>query len=196
VSLRQIPNLICAARVVLIVPIVWTLLHGQSAWTLLLFGIAAVSDGADGFLAKKFGWQTRLGAFLDPAADKALLITVFITLAVMGLAPLWLVAIVVGRDVVIVSGALAYRLRFGALEMHPRIASKINTGCQLAFVLGIVCSQAFSLPKDWVITALGAAVLVMGVISGLDYVLTYAFKAMQAARAEGSSPGAGGVSSN
>ena len=103
-SLRQLPNAICVARIALVVPIAITLLDGDFVATLWLFALAAFSDGLDGYLAKRFGWTTELGKFLDPLADKLLLVTVFITLAVAGLTPVWLAVIVVARDVII--GAL------------------------------------------------------------------------------------------
>jgi cardiolipin synthase (CMP-forming) len=176
-SLRQIPNAICVGRLALVVPIAWTLVHDDPAATLWLFAAAAVSDGADGFLAKRFGWQSELGAFLDPLADKVLLTTAYITLAWLGLIAPWLVLLTVGRDAVIVSGALAYRLRVGPVKIEPKISSKINTACQLLFVLIIISRQAFSVPVAWVATAVGAAVLVTTVISGADYVLTYGKRA-------------------
>jgi len=175
--LRQIPNAICLARLALVVPIAWTLIHDDPAATLWLFGAAAVSDGADGFLAKRFGWQTDLGAFLDPLADKVLLVTVFVTLAWLDLVPMWLVLLAVGRDLVIVSGALAYRLVVGPMKIEPKMSSKINTACQLGFVLIVICRQAFSLPPLWVATGAGAAMMVMTVVSGLDYVMTYSQRA-------------------
>jgi cardiolipin synthase len=178
--LRQIPNAICLARLALVVPIAWTLLHDDPASTLWLFGAAAVSDGADGFLAKRFGWQTDLGAFLDPLADKVLLVTVFVTLAWMELVPMWLVLLAVGRDAVIVAGALAYKIVVGSLQIVPRVSSKINTAAQLGFVLVVICRQAFSLPPLWVATAMGAAMMMMTVISGLDYVMTYGSRARAA----------------
>jgi cardiolipin synthase len=176
-SLRQIPNAICLARLALVLPIAWTLVHDDPAATLWLFGAAAVSDGADGYLAKRFGWQTDLGAFLDPLADKVLLTTAFVTLGWLDLVPMWLVLLAVGRDLVIVSGALAYRILVGPLKIVPKISSKINTACQLGFVLIVICRQAFSVPAAWIATASGAAVLVMTVISGIDYVLTYGMRA-------------------
>jgi cardiolipin synthase len=181
--LRQLPNAICLARLALVIPIAWTLLHDDPASTLWLFGAAAVSDGADGFLAKRFGWQSDLGAFLDPLADKVLLVTVFVTLAWMDLVPLWLVLLAVGRDVVIVAGALAYKLVMGSVQIEPRMSSKINTAAQLGFVLVVICRQAFSLPPLWMATALGAAMTVMTVISGIDYVMTYGSRARAAVRA-------------
>ena len=156
-SLRQIPNAICLARLALVVPIAWTLVHDDPALTLWLFGAAAVSDGADGFLAKRFGWQTDLGAFLDPLADKVLLMTTFVTLGWLALVPMWMVLLTVSRDCVIVAGALAYRLLLGPMKIAPTISSKLNTTCQLIFVLIVICRQAFSLPVAWVATGCPSA---------------------------------------
>lgn len=181
--LRQIPNAICLARLALVIPVAWTLIRDDPASTLWLFGAAAVSDGADGFLAKRFGWQSDLGAFLDPLADKVLLVTAFVTLAWLDLVPLWLVLLAVGRDLVIVCGALAYRLAVGPLKIEPKISSKINTACQLGFVLIIICREAFSLPVAWVATLAGAATMVMTVVSGVDYVLSYSKRARESLRA-------------
>lgn len=189
VSLRQIPNLITAVRILLIVPITIALVHEQLLTTLLLIGIAAVSDAADGFLAKQFGWQTELGALLDPVADKLLLATVFVTLASLGGVPIWLMAAAVGRDVVIVMGALAYRRWIGNIRMEPSAVSKINTLCQLAFVGCVVARQKFSVPPAWLITLLGALVLLTVVISGLDYVITFARRAISIARTRRLAPG-------
>src|SRR6202795_500433 len=114
-SPRHIPNVISAIRILLVAPIAVALADRQLVTTILLFGVAALSDAADGFLAKRFGWQSELGAVLDPAADKLLLVTVFITLAYLKLVPLWLMAAAVGRDATIVLGALLYRFCFGSL---------------------------------------------------------------------------------
>src|SRR3984957_16939384 len=134
-SLRQLPNLITSIRILLVVPIAVALLNHRLPATIALFAAAALSDAADGFLAKRFGWQSELGAVLDPAADKLLLATVFITLAYLRLIPLWLMAVAVARDAIIVLGALLYRLCFGPLNVRPSIVSKFNTLCQTAFIL-------------------------------------------------------------
>ncbi len=188
VSLRQLPNLITVMRIGLIVPIAVALLRGNLLMTMLLVSGAAVSDGADGFLAKRFGWQTALGAVLDPAADKLLLATVFVTLAILGGVPIWLVAAAVGRDVILVLGALAYRYRYGPLNIRPTIISKINTLCQLAFILGVLGRQALDFPPEWVVTLMGALVLVTVAVSGLDYVLAFILRA-RAQRARGVATG-------
>ena len=108
-SLRQIPNVISAIRILLVVPIAVALLNHRLPATIALFALAALSDAADGFLAKRFGWQSDLGAVLDPAADKLLLASVFVVLAYLHLIPLWLMATAVARDAIIVTGALLYR---------------------------------------------------------------------------------------
>ena len=120
-KLVTIPNLICLLRMALTVPIVVLLAEGRYGLTLVLFAIAAASDILDGYLAKTFGWQSELGKVLDPLADKLLLVSVFITLAVIGLVPVWLATIAVLRDVVIGAGALVYKSLFGPLEGRPTV---------------------------------------------------------------------------
>jgi cardiolipin synthase len=170
---RQIPNVISSLRILLVIPIALALLHRDLITTMGLFGVAAVSDAADGFLAKRFAWQSSLGAVLDPAADKLLLATVYITLTMSGLVPPWLTAAVVGRDVIIVAGALAYRIWVGAVTVRPSVVSKLNTLFQLCFVLAVIGARRFEFVPGWAIILLGAVVLVTAAVSGLDYVLTF-----------------------
>jgi len=181
-KLATVPNLICVLRMALTVPIVLLLAEGRYDLTLVLFAIAAVSDMLDGYLAKTFGWTSEVGKVLDPLADKLLLVSVFITLACIGLVPVWLAAIAVARDVVIGVGALIYKWLFGPLEGRPTIPSKINTLVQLLFVIAVVWRAAFPVFPAWVITALGALVLVTTIVSGVDYVLTYIRKAVAVSR--------------
>ena len=105
--------------------------------TLLLFFIAAMSDGLDGFLAKRFDWTSELGKILDPLADKLLLVGVFLVATWYGLIPRWLTSAAVGRDVMILLGAIAYRVGWGPLTGRPMISSKINTLMQLLYVLAV-----------------------------------------------------------
>ncbi len=181
-SARQIPNVISSIRILLVAPIAMALAHHQLSTTIALFGIAALSDAADGFLAKRYGWQSELGAVLDPAADKLLLATVFITLAYMKLVPLWLMAAAVARDAIIVLGALIYRFWFGPLNVRPSIVSKFNTLCQAAFILAVVGREEFAVPPAWTVTLLGALVFVTVSVSGLDYVLIYGRRALGLAK--------------
>jgi len=183
VNLRQLPNIICVARIGLVVPIAHTLLAGDFITTLWLFAVAAFSDGLDGFLAKRFGWTTELGKFLDPLADKLLLVTVFITLAIAGYTPVWLAVIVVTRDVVIGAGSAVFSWLFGPLHGRATTVSKINTGVQILYVLVVVANLGLGWPPAAVVVTLGAAVLVTTVVSGIDYVLTYSRRAGAVARA-------------
>jgi len=164
------------------VPIALALMHHQYMMTMVLFGVAAVSDAADGFIAKRFGWQTSLGAALDPAADKLLLATVFVTLAVLRLIPLWLMAAALARDIIIVAGAVAYRVFYGPIEVRPSMASKLNTLCQVAFILAIIGREEFSRPPAAIVLLLGAVTFVTIVVSGIDYVFRYGRRALQEAK--------------
>jgi len=179
---RQIPNLITALRIVLIAPIAVALLHHELRIALGLFFLGAASDLLDGFIAKRFHWQSALGGVLDPAADKLLLATSFVVLAVMHLVPLWLMATAVARDLIIVSGAIAYRLWLGPIEARPSMLSKLNTLCQALFILCVIARQQFSQPAAWVIVTLGALTFLTTAVSGIDYVLRYGKAAVDESR--------------
>lgn len=189
--LRQLPNLISSIRILLVVPIALALAHRELITTLWLFGIAAVSDGVDGFLAKRFGWQTELGGILDPVADKLMLATVFVMLTLFGNVPAWLTAIVIARDCIIVLGAVSYRVLLGPIPARPSLVSKINTLCQATFILVIMGEQQFSWPHALALP-LGALVFVTAVVSGIDYVLVYGRQAADQARCRQRSARAGG----
>jgi cardiolipin synthase len=180
--LRYLPNALTLLRILLVGPVVWLLLHGDYPRTLIVFAIAAVTDAIDGLLAKRFGWTSELGKVLDPLADKLLLVAMFVTLSVLGLAPVWLTVLVVARDVVIAFGALLFRLSFGALEGRPTPVSKLNTLCQILFVLAVTARAAGASLSEPVVMTLGALVMVTTVVSGLDYVLRYASRAMKVRR--------------
>jgi cardiolipin synthase len=177
---RHIPNIITVIRILLVVPIALALWHGQLALSIALFAVAAVSDAADGYLAKRFAWRSELGAVLDPIADKLLLATVFVTLSFLKLVPLWLMAAAVARDAIIVCGAALYRLVIGRLTAHPSLISKINTLCQAAFILAVVSRAKFMAPPEWTIVWMGALVFALVAVSGIDYVLVYGRRAIEA----------------
>jgi cardiolipin synthase len=177
-ALRQIPNVITSIRILLVVPIAVSLANHRWELTIALFGAAALSDAADGFLAKRFGWQSELGAVLDPVADKLLMATAFVTLAYLRLVPLWLMATAIARDIIIVAGAILYRYWLGPLSVRPSVVSKLNTLCQAAFILAVVGREAFSAPSRWVVVVLGALTFVTVMISGIDYVLIYSRRAL------------------
>jgi cardiolipin synthase (CMP-forming) len=183
VSLRWLPNAICVARMLLVLPVATTLLAGAYSATLALFAVAAVSDGLDGWLAKRYDWTSALGKLLDPIADKVLLVSLFLTLGWIGLMPSWLAAAVVLRDVVIVSGAITYRLMIGPVEGRPTIASKLNTLLQLSLVLAVIARAGWPAVPRPLLTVLGAATFVTTTASGIDYVLTWGRLAWRERRA-------------
>jgi len=164
-------------RILLVIPIVMSLRSEDFRLALILIFVAGFSDGLDGYLAKKFDWRTRLGGLLDPLADKLLLITVILTLTFMNLTPVWLAAVVIGRDLIIVTGATVYNYLIGPVTGEPSIISKINTVCQLLYMLCVIANSAFGWPPAMGILLIGAAVLVTSVVSGLDYVVRWSIKA-------------------
>ncbi len=181
-SLRFLPNALTVLRIALIGPLSLALFDGDYPLALFLFAAAAATDAADGLLAKWFGWTTELGKILDPLADKLLSLMVFITLSMLELVPVWLAVLVIGRDVVIGTGALVFRYRFGPLGGHPTRVSKLNTLCLILFVLAVIGAAASPLVPPSVVVALGALVMVTTVVSGLNYVLLYGRKAAAAQR--------------
>jgi cardiolipin synthase (CMP-forming) len=175
--MRHLPNLICALRIVLVWPIATTLHAGQFRVALALFVTAAVSDGLDGYLAKRFDWTSDLGKLLDPMADKLLLITLFVECAWLGLAPWWLTAAVVARDVLIGLGALTYRLWFGPLHGRPTPLSKINTAAQLLYVMLLIFNAALRAPPHAVLDVFAIIAFATTALSGVNYVLIFTRRA-------------------
>jgi len=183
-TLRFLPNLLCILRMLLVYPVAHGILLGHYTGVLAVFALAAFTDGLDGFLAKRFAWSTELGKHLDPLADKLLLVTVFFCLSLAKLAPWWLTATVLLRDVLIVAGAIAYRVLLGPIQGQPTPQSKLNTFCQIMFCLAVVAEAAYQWPGPEAITVLGALAFLTTAVSGLDYVLVYSRRAVLAARAQ------------
>ena len=176
-SLSWLPNAISLLRIALIAPILLLILDGSFGWALALFLLAGFSDGLDGYLAKRFDWHTRLGALLDPVADKLLVAGLFITLAYTQDIPVWLAAVVILRDVVIVAGATVYNFFVRPVQGEPTRVSKLNTSLQLLFLLFVISRAGFEWPEPITLTVLGASVLVTVVISGVDYVWSWSRRA-------------------
>jgi cardiolipin synthase (CMP-forming) len=176
--LRQLPNLICVGRIVLAWPIVMSLRDGNYAASMWLFALAAVSDGLDGYLAKRFHWTSDLGKLLDPAADKLLLVSVFVSATWLGLVPRWLTAAVVGRDALIALGALTFRLWFGPLRGRPTLLSKLNTAVQLMYLFCVMANASREFPGPAVLGVLAVITLVTTVASGVDYVVVFTRRAL------------------
>jgi cardiolipin synthase len=175
---RDIPNLITVFRFLLVTPVVWAMLDDRFGLALLLFGIAGLSDAIDGYLAKRNNWSSRLGAIMDPLADKLLLVCAFVTLGWLDLIPLWLVALIILRDIIIVTGALVYHYKVEKITMEPSMVSKLNTFTQILLVFTVMFSRGIqALPDTW-IDVLLYAVLVTTVWSGLGYMWTWGRRAL------------------
>lgn len=180
-KLKYIPNMICVVRIILVAPIVWALLEGRYGLALGLILVAGFSDALDGFLARRFDWRTRLGGLLDPAADKLLMFAAYVTLAWIGLVPVWFSAIVVGRDIIIIAGAIVYQLYVAPVHGEPTGASKLNTVFQILFVLLTISHAWRGQPSMFALQLLGAAILMTITISTIQYVTTGVRRARQKA---------------
>jgi cardiolipin synthase len=177
VKLRHIPNILTAFRFLLVPPVVVFMLKDEFMPALVLFAVAGFSDAVDGFLARRYHWTSRIGGLMDPLADKLLMVSSYLTLGWLGLIPVWLVALVILRDLVIVTGAVIYNARIEQVEATPSVVSKLNTLAQILLVLSVLFSQAVSALPDWWIDALIYGVLVTIVWSGAGYVWTWGRRA-------------------
>lgn len=174
---RNIPNILTVLRVLLIYPIIYCLFHEVYGYALTLFIIAGLTDGLDGILARRYHWQTRFGSIIDPIADKLLIIICFISLYLLGHLPLWLVAVVLGRDLIILAGALAYHVFIGRYTMEPSMLSKINTCLQLLFLTLMMVQLAIGVVPQWGVTSMMYLVSLVSMLSCLDYIFVWGSKA-------------------
>lgn len=182
--LASLPNTITVLRMAAVIPLTWLLIAQQFGAALVVAFAAGLSDAVDGFLAKRFGWQSYIGGILDPLADKLLLLSCFVVLAAQGWIPPWLLVLVLGRDLVIVVGALMFHFWFGRVEPEPSPVSKTNTFLQIALVLLVLLDRIRGfIEAEW-ITALVWAVTVTTVLSGIQYVWVWGRRAWLSKREE------------
>ncbi|PSF09811.1 CDP-alcohol phosphatidyltransferase [Marinobacter halophilus] len=179
---RWIPNALTFLRILLIIPFAGALLEGNYRLSLFIFAVAAVTDALDGFLARYFHWRSRLGAVADPLADKALLISAYLMLTYTGILPVWLFALVLGRDLVIVAGGLMYHYGVGRFEMEPSIPGKINTFIQVLMALAVIILMAGLPMQLWVMEIGILLVAVSAIFSGFHYILVWGMRAWRAKR--------------
>ena len=178
---RNLPNIISVFRILLVPPVVWYLLQGRYDIALGLFLLAGFSDGLDGYLARHYHWTSRLGAILDPLADKLLMFASYLTLGWLQDLPVWLVAAVILRDVIIIGGSLLYRWLIGRVEFQPLWISKLNTVCQILLVALTLLILAGVPVLQPVQTVLVWVVLATTVSSGIAYVWVWSRRAMNPA---------------
>jgi len=171
--MHHLPNIISFLRIILVAPIVWALLNNHYDLAVILFVIAGISDGVDGFLAKRFDWTSRFGGVLDAIADKLLLVSTFICLWLLAVFPLWLVALIIIRDVLIVGGGVIYNLKVEKFIAEPSVMSKLNTLLQIVLATVGVLSLGLLKVSAVMIDVLSWAVAVTVVLSGFGYANTW-----------------------
>lgn len=165
----NLANAISIARLLSVPAIVWLLLKREWTLAFALFVIAGISDAVDGLLARRFGMQTELGGYLDPLADKALLVAIYLVLGWLGHLPDWLVILVVSRDILIVGGALLSFAMGSGLAVRPIFVSKLNTAAQIALAAAILAELAFGWFGERAVFAMIWLVGATTVISGAGY---------------------------
>jgi cardiolipin synthase len=139
----SIPNLVTLARILSVPVMVWAIASGEMMLAFVLFVVAGVSDAVDGFLAKRFGMASELGAYLDPLADKTLLVSIYVTLGITGAIARWLVILVVSRDLMIVGAVMLSWLVGKPVAVRPLFVSKLNTAAQIVFAGIVLASLGF-----------------------------------------------------
>ena len=180
----QIPNAITIARMVVALPLLWLLTHEQFPQALVLALLAGMSDVVDGFLAKRYGWQSVLGGILDPIADKLLLSVCLFGLWWSEHLPTWLVATILLRDLTVGIGAFAWWRWSGAIRPAPTGISKVTTLSQLLLVALVLAHlSGFDLAPSW-LAPLMLATAAVTVVSGLHYVVDYSLRAWRGQRGE------------
>jgi cardiolipin synthase (CMP-forming) len=172
-SFSRLPNLITLARIALVPVLILLLKDQEYAAGLIVFVIAGASDALDGYLAKRLNVQSRMGAILDPVADKLLLVSAYVMLTVLGHIPFWLMLVVTFRDLLIVVGYVVYTSHAGPVKMRPSVLSKLNTLAQIALATLILAQQAAGLDWPLTVNVLVIAVLVTTVVSGAHYLWSW-----------------------
>ncbi len=166
----SIPNLITLCRILLVPVVVWAITAGEMRIAFVLFLAAGISDAVDGFLAKRFGMRTELGAYLDPLADKTMLVSIYIALGIIEALPRWLVILVVSRDIMIVGAVILSWLVHKPMPLNPLLVSKLNTVAQISLAGVVLAALGFELNVDVAIIGLAALVAALTLLSVVFYV--------------------------
>lgn len=173
INASQIPNLLTFSRIALVPVLILVLKDRDYTAALLVFLLAGISDALDGWIAKRWRYTTRVGAILDPVADKFLLVSSYVMLMLLDHLPFWLVLTVAFRDMIIIGGYLVYTSVIGAAQMRPSLLSKFNTLVQIVLVVAILAHEASGFDYRPFIDALIWLVFATTVASGLHYVLVW-----------------------
>ena len=166
----SIPNLITLGRILLVPIVVWAISSGAMWIAFVLFLAAGVSDAVDGYLAKRFGMASELGSYLDPLADKALIVSIYVTLGIKAIIPGWLVILVVSRDIMIVGAVMLSWLIGSPIKVKPLLVSKLNTVAQIVFATVVLGSLGFDIEARTLTLVLMGLVAVLTLLSVAAYV--------------------------
>jgi cardiolipin synthase len=170
----NLPNLITLGRLLSVPVAIWVILDGAFDVAFWIFVAAGVSDAVDGFIAKRFDMKTPIGALLDPLADKALLVSIYVTLGLAGQLPTWLVILVVFRDVMIIGGFLLIQLLAGRIRWEPLFISKANTVLQILLAAVTLARLGFTIDDRGIGAGLILAVAATTILSGGAYLVRWA----------------------
>ena len=161
----SIPNLITLARIILVPIVVWAITSGEMLVAFALFLVAGITDAVDGFLAKRFHMASELGAYLDPLADKALIVSIYVALGIAGALAIPLVILVVSRDIMIISGFMLSWLVGKPMPVRPLPVSKVNTVAQILLATLVLAEHGFGFDAKLIVTIVAGLVAVLTLIS-------------------------------
>ena len=177
IPVNQIPNMLTVIRILLVIPFAMSVYSAHYLQALVLFFVAGLSDGVDGFLARHFNWKSRFGAIADPLADKLLLVTAYVMLAWTQQIPMWLLYLVIGRDVLILAGALGYHFFISHYDIKPSWLGKTCTMVQIVYVLLVMMSLANLPMPQWAVSEGLKVVGLITLVSGAHYYIVWGVKA-------------------
>lgn len=185
-----IPNLITIGRLFLVPLTIWLLISGKAALAFWVFVVAGISDGVDGLIARHFNQRSQLGGYLDPLADKALLVSIYVAFAITGDLPVWLAILVVSRDLLIVGGVMLAWMLDRPVAMRPRVISKANTLAQIVLAAVVLASHAFLPDFAYLTRVFIVVVSLLTVASAAVYVVDWVRHMGSGVAAPGSPPSA------
>ncbi len=169
----NLPNFITICRILLVPAVVYLIVTGQPLGAFWLFVVAGVSDAVDGFIARRFRWQTELGSYLDPLADKALLVSIYVSLGIFGEMPVWLVFLVASRDVFIIVAVMLSWMLSRPVAMAPLMVSKANTASQILLAAVVLADLGFGLQMQAFRQGLVLLVAGLTVLSAAAYLVEW-----------------------
>jgi cardiolipin synthase (CMP-forming) len=166
----NLPNLITLARILSVPVVVWAIAAHEMLLAFALFAAAGISDAVDGFLAKRFGMKSELGAYLDPLADKVLIVSIYIALGIVEALPRWLVILVVSRDLMIIGAVMLSWLVDRPVSIRPLLVSKLNTVAQILLAGLVLGSRGLNFDAGWLLTVTMVLVATLTLLSVAAYV--------------------------